>query len=185
MSSSVVLSFYYLVQLKMNCFFFVSFFRHFLWFWLVPSTCLKFNLKLIFFFLNDSNLFGYTPHMLTQIDVKNSFFGFFGFFFFKDSESDDGDDAGSSDAASRSPSPVDLDRPSYSPSNAIHLESSRATTGHQMTTGNNSNNQLSSSSRIVVNHPSGSNTTRGSSSSAGNKSETFKKRRFFLKKINF
>ena len=35
-------------------------------------------------------------------------------FFFQDSESDDGDEAASSDGASRSPSPADMER-SYSP----------------------------------------------------------------------
>ena len=175
MSSSVVRSFCYPTENELFC---LHFFRHFLWFWLVPSTCLKFNLKLIQKKKKKLTLtcFGCTRNCFGRLRFtyqKNyNFWFFWGFFFFKDSESDDGDDAASSDAASRSPSPVDLDRPSYSPSNAIHLESSRATTGHhhQMTTGN-SNNQLSSSSRIVANHPSGSNTTRGSS--AGNKSKTF------------
>ena len=167
MSSSVVRSFCYPTENELFC---LHFFRHFLWFWLVPSTCLKFNLKLIFFFKWLKPVRIHATYV--NSDWREKFiFWFFWLFFLKDSESDDGDDAASSDAASRSPSPVDLDRPSYSPSNAIHLESSRATTGHQMTTGNNSNNQLSSSSRIVANHPSGSNTTRGSS--AGNKSKTF------------
>jgi hypothetical protein len=74
----------------------------------------------------------------------------------KDSESDDGDDAGSSDAASRSPSPVDLERSSYSPietSKSAHTTTTTTTlSGHSMT----NNNQLSSR---ILNHPS---TARGS-----------------------
>ncbi|KAI9551791.1 Serum Response Factor [Daphnia sinensis] len=68
----------------------------------------------------------------------------------KDSESDDGDDAASSDAPSRSPSPADLERSSYSPdaSNVEQPSRPNLSAHHPMTT-------TSQSSRIL-NHPSGS-----------------------------
>lgn len=89
----------------------------------------------------------------------------------QDSESDDGDDAASSDAASRSPSPADLERSSYSPDAPValteqpmmgraggtHTTTTTTHSGHHQVTAGNSN-QLSSR---ILNHPSGS-TTRGS-----------------------
>ncbi|KAK4036269.1 hypothetical protein OUZ56_028332 [Daphnia magna] len=81
-------------------------------------------------------------------------------FTFRDSESDDGDDAASSDAPSRSPSPADLERSSYSP-DVSSMEPSRPNLSvhHPMTT-------TSQSSRIL-NHPSGS---RGSSGGVAGRS---------------
>lgn len=78
----------------------------------------------------------------------------------KDSESDDGDDAASSDAPSRSPSPADLERSSYSP-DVSNMEPSRPNLSvhHPMTT-------TSQSSRIL-NHPSAS---RGSSGGVAGRS---------------
>ncbi|XP_046445013.1 serum response factor homolog isoform X2 [Daphnia pulex] len=94
----------------------------------------------------------------------------------KDSESDDGDDAASSDAASRSPSPADLERSSYSPDAPValteqpmmgraggtHTTTTTTHSGHHQLTAGNSN-QLSSR---ILNHPSGS-TTRGSAGGGG------------------